>query len=161
MALTLSLRARALRLLAGREHSRLELSRKLGRHLGEEGSLEALAKLLDELEQAGWLSDQRFADQWVERRARRYGNARIRQELSARGVQSDLVDLPIEALENSEHVRALGIWQRRYGGCQRTCAPAPVSPSARLFRGGRGPDCSRTAAALKRPMLGFAAPHAL
>ena len=116
MALPLSLRARALRLLSGREHSRLELSRKLSRHLGEDGSLESLAKLLDELEQAGWLSDQRFAERWVERRSQRYGNARIRQELSARGVQADLVDVPIEALENSEHVRASEIWQRRYGG---------------------------------------------
>jgi regulatory protein len=102
--------------LAGREHSRLELSRKLSRYLGEEGSLELLTKLLDEFEQAGWLSDQRFAEQWVERRAQRYGNVRIRQELSARGVQADLVDRPIEALENSEHVRAFEIWQRRYGG---------------------------------------------
>ena len=130
MALPLSLRARALRLLSGREHSRLELSRKLSRHLGEDGSLESLTKLLDELEQAGWLSDQRFAEQWVERRAQRYGNARIRQELSARGVQADLVDLPIEALENSEHVRALEIWRRRYGGE----ASADVNERARQGR---------------------------
>jgi len=118
MAFTLSLRARALRFLAIREHSRLELSRKLSRYLGEGEATNALDVLLDDLERDGWLSDQRFADQWVASRSTRFGDARIRQELRARGVDADKASPPLKAnaLENSEHARALELWRRRYGG---------------------------------------------
>jgi len=118
MAFTLSLRARALRFLAIREHSRLELSRKLSRYLGEGEATDALDVLLDDLERDGWLSDQRFADQWVASRSNRFGDARIRQELRARGVDADKASPPLKAnaLENSEHARALELWRRRYGG---------------------------------------------
>jgi len=118
MAFTLSLRGRALRFLAIREHSRLELSRKLSRYLGEGEATDALDVLLDDLERDGWLSDQRFADQWVASRSTRFGDARIRQELRARGVDADKASPPLKAnaLENSEHARALELWRRRYGG---------------------------------------------
>jgi regulatory protein len=118
MGLTLSLRARALRFLALREHSRLELSRKLNRHLGGAEVPGALDVLLDDLEREGWLSDQRFAEQWVASRSKRFGDARIRQELRARGIEADNAASPLKlnALENSEHTRAFEIWRRRYGG---------------------------------------------
>jgi len=118
MAFTLSLRARALRFLAIREHSRLELSRKLRRYLGEGEATDALDVLLNDLERDGWLSDQRFADQWVASRSNRFGDARIRQELRARGIDAAQALLPLtaNALENSEHARALELWRRRYGG---------------------------------------------
>ena len=118
MAFTLSLRARALRFLAIREHSRLELSRKLSRYLGEGEATDALDVLLNDLERDGWLSDQRFADQWVASRSNRFGDARIRQELRARGIDAAQASLPLtaNALENSEHARALELWRRRYGG---------------------------------------------
>jgi len=118
MAFTLSLRARALRFLAIREHSRLELSRKLRRYLGEGEATDALDVLLNDLERDGWLSDQRFADQWVASRSNRFGDARIRQELRARGIDAAQASLPLtaNALENSEHSRALELWRRRYGG---------------------------------------------
>jgi len=118
MAFTLSLRARALRFLAIREHSRLELSRKLSRYLDETEATDALDALLDELERDGWLSDQRFAEHWVVSRSSRFGDARIRQELRARGIDADKASLPLKAnaLENSEHTRALELWRHRYGG---------------------------------------------
>ena len=122
MAFALSLRARALRFLALREHSRLELSRKLSRYVGKtEAEAEtpgALDLLLDDLERDGWLSDQRFAEQWVAKRSNRFGDARIRQELRARGIEADKAAPPLRAngLENSEYARAFELWRRRYGG---------------------------------------------
>jgi len=118
MAFTLSLRARALRFLALREHSRVELSRKLSRYLGEAESADGLNVLLDDLEREGWLSDQRFAEQWVSSRSNRFGDARIRQELRVLGIEADKAAVPLKAnaLENSEHARALELWRRRYGG---------------------------------------------
>ena len=56
-AVQLSLKGRALRFLSMREHSRMELRRKLQRHAQEGDDVEAL---LDSLEQANWLSQERF-----------------------------------------------------------------------------------------------------
>ena len=53
---TPSLKGRALRLLSGREHSRLELERKLAPFEEEPGSL---AAALDELQAKGFISEQR------------------------------------------------------------------------------------------------------
>ena len=55
----LSLKGRALKLLSQREHSRLELERKLAEHV-EEG--EDLAEILDALEQRGFISSERVAE---------------------------------------------------------------------------------------------------
>ena len=55
---TLSLKGRALKYLAAREHSRVELTRKLAPHAE---SPEQVSQVLDELEQKGWLSAQRQA----------------------------------------------------------------------------------------------------
>ena len=61
-----SLKARALRFLARREHSRLELARKLTR-IAEEG--DDIEVVLEELAQKGWLSDARYAEQSVRAKA--------------------------------------------------------------------------------------------
>ena len=55
----LSLKGRALRLLSMREHSRLELERKLSSHETREGEL---AEALDALAARGFISDERVAD---------------------------------------------------------------------------------------------------
>lgn len=80
----------AIRLLATREHSRMELRRKLKARCETPESLELV---LDGLEQRGYLSDARFVEQYVESRKRKgFGPVRIRQELQERGVTADLVD---------------------------------------------------------------------
>ena len=83
-----ALRARALRLLARREHSRAELERKLGPHAE---SPEVVAGILEALVQKDQLSDQRYAEERVRVLSRKYGAARIRQDLKAKGVDSQLI----------------------------------------------------------------------
>ncbi|MBA5828025.1 RecX family transcriptional regulator, partial [Escherichia coli] len=63
-----SLKGRALGYLSRREYSRTELARKLAPYVGEDESVEPV---LDALEQEGWLSDARFAESLVHRRASR------------------------------------------------------------------------------------------
>ena len=102
------LRTRALRLLARREHSRAELSRKLAPRAE---SPEALAGLLDALEQKKQLSDARYAEARVRQLSRKYGAARIRQDLKASGVGGDIVD---GVTEEGELERARAILDRKY-----------------------------------------------
>ena len=73
-----SLRARAMRFLARREHSREELRRKLAPTLVEGDNLEAI---LDDLAARGWLSDSRYAEHAIRARSRRFGPLRLAQEL--------------------------------------------------------------------------------
>ncbi|GAA0850578.1 recombination regulator RecX [Marinobacter szutsaonensis] len=77
-------RAAALRLLARREHSRLELSLKLRQRRFDNGLIE---EVLDEYEEQGWLDDHRFADVYARQRMDLgYGPLRILGELQQRGV---------------------------------------------------------------------------
>jgi len=74
-------------LLARREHSRLELERKLGAR----GFPDAvIAPVLDALEQSGVLATARFTESFIRSRlAKGQGPVRIRAELAERGVAED------------------------------------------------------------------------
>jgi regulatory protein len=116
----LSLKGRALAWLAQREHSRSELRTKLLRHLrnaenDDDADPDAIVEpLLDRLEQQGYLSDARFVESRVNARAARYGNLRIRQELSRHGVA--LTAGADQQLKETELTRACKVWQRKFGG---------------------------------------------
>jgi regulatory protein len=103
------LRARALRLLARREHTRQELERKLSPHAG---SSEDLKGLLTGLKQKNQLSEERFAEGRARRLSRKYGAARIRQDLKAKGVSEELISR-FSSSEN-EMQKAKEILERKY-----------------------------------------------
>ncbi len=109
---TLSLKGRALKYLAAREHSRVELTRKLAPHAE---SPEQVAQVLDELEQKGWLSAQRFADSMLHRKAARYGAARLKAELAQHQLPSEVAQAATQSLRDTEFVRAHALWLRRFG----------------------------------------------
>jgi regulatory protein len=128
----LTLRSRAIGYLAQREHSRVELRRKLLDAAARQQRLRAAAEggeppdalgaaaeqevdaLLDWLTGKGLLSAERFVESRIHARAPRYGNLRIRQELAQHGValEPDAAD----ALQASEFDRARAVWIKRYGG---------------------------------------------
>jgi regulatory protein len=110
--MTLSLKGRALKYLAGREHSRVELTRKLGPHAE---SPEQLELVLDELEGRGFLSAQRFAESMLHRKAARFGAARIQAELSQHRLPADIAQTVVRALRETEIDRAYTLWTKRYG----------------------------------------------
>lgn len=109
----LSLKGRALKYLAAREHSRAELLRKLAPHAEEPAEVE---RVLDELEARGLLSAERFVESLLHRRAARFGTARLRQELQQHKLPADAVAQAVEALRGTELERARAVWQRRFGG---------------------------------------------
>jgi regulatory protein len=106
-----SLRERALRLLARREHSRVELARKLATHAE---SAEALELLLDDLSARRLLSDERYVEMRMNARGSRFGNARLAHELRTQGVAVELVEAAL-ANVSDELSRAREVWQRKFG----------------------------------------------
>lgn len=110
-AFQVSLKGRALRLLGQREHTRLELERKLARYEEEPGTL---AQVLDELQAKGYLDEQRAAESLVHRRAGRLGAARLRQEMQDRGLARELIEQALAGLKDSELTRAREVWRRRF-----------------------------------------------
>jgi regulatory protein len=103
------LKARALRFLVRREHSRAELARKLAPHAESEGALNAVLDLLLSKRQ---LSDERFAEERARSLSRKYGAAKIRQDLKARGISEEIVDKASAGLNDLE--RADEILRRKY-----------------------------------------------
>ena len=103
-----ALKARALRHLARREHSRAELARKLALHAESPAALE---QLLDALAAKKQLSDERYAELRAHQLSRKYGAARIRLDLKAKGVAQELIERVCAA---GELERAASILQRKY-----------------------------------------------
>lgn len=122
-ATPLSLKGRALRLLAQREHSRSELMVKLARHV-QEG--EDLPALLDLLQQRGFIDEARVAESVLHRRAPLLGAQRVLQELRRKGLPEPLLRSSAETLAETELQRAQAVWQRRFGG-----AAPPATPRER------------------------------
>jgi regulatory protein len=107
-----SLESRALALLARREFSRAELRARLIPHAQSEAEIEAL---LDGLVRRKLLSDQRFVESLVRRRAGRYGIARIRHDLSAHQLEPEQLRQVLQTLSASEMERAREVWRKRFG----------------------------------------------
>ncbi|HEX9684643.1 MAG TPA: recombination regulator RecX [Burkholderiales bacterium] len=132
---TPSLRERALRLLARREHSRAELGRKLSLHAGEPAEVE---RVLDDFEQRGWLSEHRVVEQLVHARRSRFGARRIERDLRQKGISEEAVSAALAGLKGGELEAAREVWRRKFGGTQ------PRRPKDRArqvrFLQGRGFD---------------------
>lgn len=109
---SLSLENRALRYLARREHTRRELEQKLS---GHERSQQAIAQLLDQLEQNGYLSNERYAEQVTQMRRPKFGSQRIVHELKEKGVDEYLVASILPDLKETDLETARHIWQKKFG----------------------------------------------
>ena len=83
-------RAKAISLLARREHSRRELQQKLQQHAYPSAMLE---ECLDALEQQGLLNEPRYAHSYAASRAAHgYGPLRISAELRQRGIAPNCIE---------------------------------------------------------------------
>jgi len=118
----------AVRLLAGREHSRRELCRKLS---GRYSDTDLIASVLDDLQRRDLVSDERFAANYIDQRIRKgYGPLRIRAELAERGVSGELASVCLDEGEYdwAELLAAAAV--RKFG-------ESPVSDRRELARRGR------------------------
>ena len=110
---SLSLKAAAIRLLARREYARAELRSRL-QTLG--ATRDEVERVLDELEQNGYLSDARFAQALVAQKAGRYGKRAIAHQLRQKRVApAAAVDALASLALTDEVADATALWQRRFG----------------------------------------------
>jgi regulatory protein len=167
----LSLKARAIGLLAQREHSRAELRRKLlrierqqrereaaaalGAAAGLDDAAEASAEaegssdtgeaaveaLLDSLAAAGYLNEERFVESRLHLRAGRFGAQRIQQELAQHGLRLDAEQQA--ALHETELERAREVWKKRFGDAPSREAAEQARQTRFLLARGFAPEVVR------------------
>ena len=143
----LSLKGRALRYLAGREHSRAELERKLKPHEETPGQL---AQVLDELQAKDFISEARVVESVINRRAGRFGAARIKYELQQKGLGADAVSQAVDSLKSSELERARKVWRKKFAAPAADAAGRAKQMRFLAARGfGGDVICKVTAAARK------------
>ncbi|MBC8520011.1 MAG: regulatory protein RecX [Gammaproteobacteria bacterium] len=106
-------RDQALRLLARREHSILELRRKLvGRGYGEE----MVDPLLKQLVEEGVLSEERFAESYVRSRVGKgLGPYRIERELQEKGVPAEKIEPAMEPYADEWNGCARRVKEKKFG----------------------------------------------
>ncbi len=122
-----ALTSQALRLLSQREHSALELRRKLLR----DGDDAAVGAVVERLAESGLLSDERFAESYVRSRVERgQGPVKIRAGLLARGVADALIDSALGHLDEFWLQRARAALDKRFGDE----APADAHECGRRLR---------------------------
>lgn len=121
-----TLRERALRLLARREHSRSELAAKLRAQDPHEGELETL---LDDLSKRKLLSDERYAESRAHVLSRKFGASRIAHELRAKGLDKGLAERAVATARTTEVERAKAVWLRKF-----RAAPATREERAKQMR---------------------------
>ncbi|MGB0514064.1 MAG: regulatory protein RecX [Wenzhouxiangellaceae bacterium] len=123
-------RETAVRLLARREHSKMELRRKLATR-GVDA--ECIDRVLDRLSQQGLQSERRFAEGFARQRAERgHGPVRIAAELRERGVDPALVAEALDSLEVDFAERARAVYRRKYG--EEPGTPLEYRERARRFQ---------------------------
>ena len=107
------MRAKALGLLARREHSAQELRAKLLER-GYEST--AVTAVLSSLEGEKLLSDARFVQEFVAARVRRgVGPMKIREELRAKGITGELVEEALGSLKAGSAKGAEEARRKRFG----------------------------------------------
>ncbi len=123
---TRSLRSRALYLLARREHSRVELARRLTPHAAEGDDVEAI---LDDLAAKGYLSDVRFAEQSIRSKSRRFGPRKLAYDLRAKGLDDASIAAGLRAAGVDGVSSIQNVWKSRF-----RAAPADDREKARQAR---------------------------
>ena len=114
----MTLRERALNLLARREHSRAELARKLAPHVEDED----LDVLLDDLEREKLLSNARYAEMLAHARSGRHGSLRLKADLRDKGVPAEVMESTLAEAREQDLDAARAVWLKKFGEAPRDAA---------------------------------------
>ena len=124
---SLTLKQRAIALLARREYARAELAARLATSGAARDDIDVV---LDELSGAGLLSDARFAAALVHRKSRDFSRRAIAHALREKGVPSSEAKDALAELDGADELAdAQALWRRRFGR-----APIDERDKARQLR---------------------------
>ena len=115
-----------MRFLARREHTRVELKRKLESR-AQEG--EDVDRILDELAQRGWLSDARYAEQAIRAKARRFGPIKLAHMLRSKGLGEEAIAAGMKGAGAEGASSLERVWRTRF-----RAAPADEREKLRQVR---------------------------
>tara|TARA_B110000459_G_C16332423_1_gene368561 strand:- start:162 stop:560 length:399 start_codon:yes stop_codon:yes gene_type:complete len=73
-----------------------------------------LELILDELEEKDWLSDDRFSEQFVLSKKRKFGARKIAHELKLRGVNESIISRVLREIKDDEFLLAKKIWEKKF-----------------------------------------------
>ena len=120
------LRQQAIRLLARREHTRVELARKLA----DSGTPEEIEVVLNDMAASQLQSDNRTAESYLRGNASRLGTSRLRHTLKTRGVAPEMIDEQLAQADLPDELeRARAAWSRKF-----SAVPAGAKEWARQAR---------------------------
>ena len=131
-----SLRKKAMDLLARREHAAAELRRKLEAYVHKQSKKMDfdsgdVAKVVEELESEGLVSDERFAETFVRyRKNNGVGPMRIQTELRERGVSEKIQATWLDFADPLWHEQVTEVRHKRFG----TALPGDYKERARQAR---------------------------
>jgi regulatory protein len=101
-------------LLARREHSTSELTRKLRSKQFDRDDIQTALQILNN---EGLLNDGRFTECYIHfRRQKGYGPLRIHSELIERGITEDMIEHHLNITDNAWFTVARRTWQKRFKG---------------------------------------------
>lgn len=127
-ASALDVRAKAVELLARREHAPAELAFKLGQRGYPDG---LIRQVLDELTQENLLSSARYAEVMVRSRVDKgHGPLRIRDELAGKGIDETLIEDALDAAQTDWCELAGAVRVKRFGAA----SPQNFPDKARQMR---------------------------
>ena len=125
---------KALDLVSRREHSRYELMQKLNKRFPE--TMPVIEEALDKLIANKILDDERFAEMYLNSRARKgFGPKKIEMELNSKKVDSFLIANAIEAYE-SWNENAENELKKKFKGIQPTDYQSKMKQKQFLFNRG-------------------------
>ena len=120
------LKKRALYYLGKREYSRKELHEKITPFSESlELTRQQVNQILTELEIKDWLSDRRFADQFIFSKKRKFGLKKMEYELKMRGVNEIIIHNALNEIKSEEYNLAKNIWEKKF-------RKLPENPEERL-----------------------------
>ena len=120
------LRQQAIKLLARREHTRVELARKLAGF----GTQEEIDAVLADMEASQLQSDSRTTESYLRSNASRLGASRLRHTLKTRGVAPEMIEEQLAQADLPDEIeRARATWSRKF-----SAAPVGAKEWARQAR---------------------------
>lgn len=111
---TNDIRQAILNMLARRDYSQQEITRKL---LDKKYPIEAIQPVIDHLLREGLIKDSRFAESYSHARHNKgYGPLHIKMELQARGINTEIIAEVLDMADNKWFDQARHVWQKRFKG---------------------------------------------